>query len=82
MSRGFITKDVKVVACNNVSILISWVRVWIPHPSDMHKYCALIVTPMHRLHFALDLKLTIVFSKVKFQSHNVIMDPSNFESNF
>jgi hypothetical protein len=68
MSRGFITRDVKVVACNNVWIFIIWVRVWIPHLSDMHKYCALIVMPMHILHYVLDLKLTIVFSKVNFKA--------------
>jgi len=30
----------------------------------------------------LDLKLTIVFNKVNFQTHIVIMDPNSFESNF
>jgi hypothetical protein len=70
---GFIIRYVEVVLHNNAWILIIWVRIWIFHPWDMHKYCAIIIVPMHRLNLILDFK-TIILGKVNYRDHSVIWE--------
>ncbi len=61
-------------------IVIIWVRVWISHPRNVHKYSDLVTMPIHRLNFILDLKV-IIFNKINYQNYGVIWKivKANFE---
>lgn len=62
--------NIKMIFHQRLKIRVMRIRIWVSHPTNVHKNGDLITMLVHTLHFILDFK-TIISSKINYWDHYV-----------